>query len=518
MKNRGHRKSATQLVRETISQAFTDPENQFHFHVSEMVIGVSGGVDSVVLAHALIAQPPSMIRKIAIAHFDHALRPDSARDETFVRTLAEQWGVAYFSKRWQNPQKDANVEEVARNARYGFLLDAVWELTGGGRGGMLALGHHLDDLAETVLLNVIRGSGIDGLSSMRPFSKAPFDSTISVARPLLRLRHSTLQEYALENRLQWRDDPTNKDLRYTRNYIRHIVMPALRTINPSVEEALSRLSRAAWNDRQRLARFTPYLDAYTAEVEFEKRVLMPFSAYPVDPWHSQEWIGRMRNALRAAFGYRRTVGIERLEEVFRRISTRKEVTGPHPLGNGIAWSVLLYAPVKGELTLALSFHDEEAPAWEPWGPWIPAELHKQFPIPLAVPGTTTLPNDWKLTVKVVPASKFNPKRSDPQTGWLDLDKAKSLAVVPAKTGMRMAPLGMEGNTRALGDIFTDRKVQPVLRSQWPVVIDAMNSEVLWLTWLVTSEHAKITPESTQALHLRWKGPERPEHRLIGELL
>lgn len=513
-----HRKSATQQVRDAIAQAFGDPENALHTYAHKLVIGVSGGVDSVVLAHALIAQPPSTIKQIAIAHFDHALRPDSAEDAGFVRALAAQWGVECFIKRWETPQRTANVEEVARNERYIFLQDVVWDLTQGRTSGMLALGHHLDDLAETVLMHVIRGSGIDGLSAMRQFAPAPFEPRITVVRPLLRLRQSVLREYAEENALQWREDPTNQDIRFTRNYIRGIVMPVLRNINPAVDEALARLSRSAWNDRERLARLTPYLDSYTTELEYDVRVLMPFSSLPFEPWYSQEWIGRMRTALSAAFGYRRNVGIERLEEVFRKVASKKTVTGPHSLGNGISWSVVLYAPIKGEATLALAFHDNGVSAWEPWGPWIPANLRKQFPQTISVPGTTTFPNGWKLVAKIVPASKFNRKRADPQTGWLDLAKAGNIALVPAEPGMRMAPLGMGGSTRALGDIFTDRKAPNSLRNQWPVVIDAESGEVLWLSWMITSEYAKITPESTEALHLRWKGPERDDLRLVGELL
>ncbi len=172
------------------------------------VVAVSGGVDSVVLLDLLRRRPGL---KLVVAHFDHGIRDDSAKDRKLVQTIAKQYNLPFVHKAGE--LGEGTSEAAARAARYEFL-QAVKQAAKA-RGIITA--HHQDDLLETAILNLLRGSGRRGLTSLK--------STESLLRPLLGHTKEQLREYADLHSLSWHDDPTNRDMHYTRNYIRHNILP-----------------------------------------------------------------------------------------------------------------------------------------------------------------------------------------------------------------------------------------------------------------------------------------------------
>jgi len=174
------------------------------------VVAVSGGVDSVVLLD-LLSQRPDL--ELVVAHFDHGIRPDSAEDEKFVRQLADKQGLPYVSGKAELGQ-GAN-EAMAREARYEFLRKAM-EDSGA---DAIFTAHHLDDKLETAILNMLRGTRRKGLTALK--------SQDDIWRPLLRVSKVELQDYARQQRLEWREDSTNQDDKYLRNYVRHNIVPKL---------------------------------------------------------------------------------------------------------------------------------------------------------------------------------------------------------------------------------------------------------------------------------------------------
>lgn len=178
----------------------------------KLIVAVSGGVDSVVLLDMLIRGQLSSLRSIdddlgevVVAHFDHGIRPDSVADARFVEALARQYGVKYIGQR-EELGGDAS-EEKARERRYGFLYEVAKT-----QGGVLITAHHQDDLVETIVLNIERGTRWRGLATM---------SDRRVTRPLLKRTKSELIAYATKNRLEWVEDETNQGNCYRRNQIRH---------------------------------------------------------------------------------------------------------------------------------------------------------------------------------------------------------------------------------------------------------------------------------------------------------
>lgn len=174
------------------------------------VVAVSGGVDSVVLLDLLNKQPKL---RLIVAHFDHGIREDSAGDAEFVKNLAKASGLTF--KLGQGELGSKASEDVARRARYEFLFDVETRH----KADAIITAHHQDDVIETIIINLIRGTGRKGLSSL--------SSRDNVIRPLLNTSKADLITYARANNLTWHEDSTNADTNYLRNWIRHHVTPKL---------------------------------------------------------------------------------------------------------------------------------------------------------------------------------------------------------------------------------------------------------------------------------------------------
>lgn len=173
------------------------------------VVAVSGGVDSTVLLDLLTKTDSKLI----VAHFDHVIRKASNKDRAFVEKLAKKYGLKFYFKEG-NLGENAS-EQTARDARYKYLEEIVKKEKADG----LITAHHQDDLIETAIINIVRGTGRKGLSSIATNPK--------VIRPLLYYPKSEITKYANKNKLAWVEDPTNQNDKYLRNYIRHNITPKL---------------------------------------------------------------------------------------------------------------------------------------------------------------------------------------------------------------------------------------------------------------------------------------------------
>jgi tRNA(Ile)-lysidine synthase len=187
------------------------------------VLAVSGGVDSMVLLDLLRTRPDL---KLTVAHFDHGIREDSHEDRRLVQDVARRHGLPFVYAHGNLGPGASEAE--AREARYEFLRK-VRNATGA---KAIITAHHQDDLLETVVMNILRGTGRKGLS--------PLATMHDVHRPLLHLPKHVLHSHARDNQLVWREDSTNNDQKYLRNYIRHNLLPRL---NEEATEQLLILAR-----------------------------------------------------------------------------------------------------------------------------------------------------------------------------------------------------------------------------------------------------------------------------------
>lgn len=198
-----------------------------------VVVGVSGGVDSSVLLDLMVKNENAS--EVVVAHVNYSLRgKESSRDEKFVRGLAEENSCRFFLARPKIRRGGENIQSAARDFRYKFFADVACK-TGASK---IALAHHADDQAETVLLHLARGSGASGLVGMS--HRRPFAGGIDIIRPLLELTKDEIRKYAAANKLKYVEDSTNKTKKYQRNAVRHELLPLLKRYNPSIVEHLCR--------------------------------------------------------------------------------------------------------------------------------------------------------------------------------------------------------------------------------------------------------------------------------------
>ncbi len=219
-----------------------------------LVLALSGGLDSTVLAHLARFAWPGEPPRIVAAHFDHGMRPGSDEDAHWLRSLCRAWDLELIVGAAERPPES---EAEARARRYAFLhevRDAV-------NARVVATAHHADDQAETVLFRLLRGTGPAGLRGVHAFRED------GVWRPLLAVWREDLSIYASLHGLEWREDPSNLALGYARNALRHRILPdAEELVAPGARNALVRFAEQAAFDEEGWASLMPGLLA-SADVE-----------------------------------------------------------------------------------------------------------------------------------------------------------------------------------------------------------------------------------------------------------
>lgn len=194
-----------------------------------VLVAVSGGVDSCVMLHLFNLLKNKFEIKLTVSHINHKLRgKDSDLDEEFVRNMALKYGLKFKCRRIKSKSLKGNVQSAARDNRYKMLSDIAKEVGA----NKIAFAHNKNDQAETVLLNLVRGSGLDGLSGM-PSTRA-LESGISIVRPMMLFTRAEILRFAKDKKIRYREDATNATTKYSRNRLRHLVIPELLKLNPRV--------------------------------------------------------------------------------------------------------------------------------------------------------------------------------------------------------------------------------------------------------------------------------------------
>jgi tRNA(Ile)-lysidine synthase len=198
-----------------------------------LIVGLSGGADSTALLD-LLANLPGMPLHLIAAHLNHCLRgAESDSDEIFCRQLSEKYRIPFESRRVDvktlADKNSLNLEDAGRLTRIAFFD----ELLNARKAQAVVLAHHADDQAETVLMRLLRGSGMTGLAGIS------YRNDRGYVRPLLGITRSEIETYLIERNLVWREDSSNRDITFLRNRIRHELLPLLEQYNPSVRKQLA---------------------------------------------------------------------------------------------------------------------------------------------------------------------------------------------------------------------------------------------------------------------------------------
>ena len=239
-----------------------------------VVVGLSGGADSTALLLAMLLLSPRLDCRVSAAHLDHGLRPESGDEAEAARELCRDLGVDCVVRRVDvaalAAERSLGLEEAAREARYAFLERVRQEADADPESSWIAVGHTLDDLAEDVVMRLVRGAGWPALGGM-----AGVDPQRRLLRPLLLSARTDIEAFLRVSGMEWTEDASNADLDFLRNRVRHQVLPLLKRENPLFAEGVGRLWQqarldASWLDAE--------LDALPWTREADGALSLPLSA------------------------------------------------------------------------------------------------------------------------------------------------------------------------------------------------------------------------------------------------
>ena len=236
----------------------------------KVVVGVCGGPDSMCLLDLMLKCKEKFDLQIVVAHINHGIRIDSDEDEKYVVNYCDKNEIPVYVKKVDVADfakiNKIGLEEAGRKIRYDFFEEVLKKTNS----NKIATAHNQNDVAETLLMNIFRGSGTNGLKSIEKIRDEKY------IRPLLDIERNEIEKYCIENNLNPRIDSTNKDNTYTRNKIRNVVIPYLKKeFNPSIIQALSRLSEIATEEIRYIEKQTDiiYNELFISENEQKELIL-----------------------------------------------------------------------------------------------------------------------------------------------------------------------------------------------------------------------------------------------------
>lgn len=398
----------------------------------------------------------------AVLHINHKLRgEESDGDEAFVRALAEKFNLPFHAA--SLTPGEGNIEQEARRLRYEFFAECIAK----GLCDSVATGHTLDDQAETVLFRFLRGSGTAGLSGIRP---ATADGII---RPLLTLRREDIRTWLTERNIAWREDRSNGNLDLQRNRIRVYILPDLAELNPSLPQVLA--STAEWargeedywtGELDRLEQLYLKAGPETALIRIEPFVILPVAV--------QRRL--LRRAIEKVRGNLRAIGFHHVEAIRELMATRE--------GSGrIQLPDLDVYRSFDQLRLAPQQFD--------------ARIQRDFSIPLAIPGKTSVP-ERELSIVMELAAPSRVYNSDLNA----LDRAKctgSLHLRNWRPGDQFERAGHSGAVK-IKTLFQEYRIPLWERRRWPVIVKG--DSIIWTRRFGVAGQFRATLDSESVVLVR----------------
>jgi len=442
----------------------------------KVLVACSGGPDSVALLHLLYQLRDKYKLQLYLAHVNHGLRgKDSDRDEKFVRRLAGELGIPLFVKRADvkkfAKQKGLSLEEAARLVRYEFFESLAKK----DRLNKIATGHTLDDQAETVLMRLLRGAGLTGLSGI-PIQRG------KIIRPMLEISRAEIMDYLKQNKIKFRIDRTNLKSDHLRNKIRNKLLPVLlKEYNPKLTEVLGRTA----------ALFSELEEQMEKQVQKESKRILSSSRDGAVQLNLRQFKKLsdilQRSLIRATWEMltRETYLLD-----FNQVERVLELANCGQVGHRVNLKENFWAEKEQNQLILFRQARKKAKVRIP--------LRSKLTIPqLNLEISSKVINRKKLLTKITSKTE--------RVAYLDLDKFTDLPLLRYwRKGDRFKPLGLEG-TKKLSDFLTDLKVPRYQRSQIPLLCS--NGRIAWVVGYRISEDFKVGPETKRVLCLEAVSPQ-----------
>jgi tRNA(Ile)-lysidine synthase len=475
-----------------------------------VVVGVSGGPDSLCLLHLLWSHRDQLGVQIYAAHLNHLLRgADADADARFVGQLAADWGIPCTvdarDVRAFATERRLAIEEAARQLRYAFLAQVAWAVGA----THIAVAHNADDQTETVLMHWLRGAGLAGLRGMLPATRlsdlhiagldtrlegTEHDKDLWLIRPLLDTPRTEIERYCQQHNLSPRYDRSNLDTTYYRNKLRHELLPYLeREYKPGLAEILRRSARVIRDDYDLLCFMRDQAWDEVVQQASARAVVLDRPAWrALHPALQRATLRQAARHLRHSLRDVNYVHVQAAVEVATLGQTGDRATLP----GGIQLVV-------GYDTLTIADRGHKA---APDFPALPTPVNGAIErFPLQVPGTTSLPVQIAAQIEVVPRTALAPgwqRNDDPWCAYLDASVlGQELYLRRRRPGDRFRPLGMRGQSKLVSDLLVNDKVPSAWRDRIPLLVRADDS-ILWVCGQRIDERARITESTSQVAIVR----------------
>jgi tRNA(Ile)-lysidine synthase len=459
----------------------------------ELLAGVSGGADSMCLLDVLLElgyQP-------LIVHFDHGLRARSSEEAEAVLRYGHQLDLKVVIGRSApgdlERDSEGSLEAAARNARYRFFA-ACAEQNGL---DTLATGHTADDQAETVLLHLLRGAGPAGLRGMLPAlnlqtrGSLPLESDLRLIRPLLDVTHAEALEYCRVKGLPVQEDPSNRDVRFTRNRIRHELMPLLESFNPRVRDALNRLAEIMVHEVAFIEREMDKAWPDVVEAGAVERAVLSVEAFSKLPLAVQR--AMLRRVIESTTTEALESGLEELERLRSYILDPDRPRALEVRGR-------IRAENAGAAVTIGVRNEEDQSLRHP-------QVRSETAVMLTVPDEVELAGGWRIRCFLEqPDADFTdwlargwPRRVVLEAGMQE----RTISLRGRQPGDRLRLFG-SGGTQKLSDLMIDRKIPPAARERWPLI--TADDEIVWVVGLARGEYGSVSADADHGLVLELLPP------------
>jgi tRNA(Ile)-lysidine synthase len=432
-----------------------------------IIVAVSGGPDSVCLLHLLHDLKDELKIGFVVAHYEHGLRPDEDESETtFVGRLAAAMNLPYETDKAValNKAETASIEEKARDARYAFLEEVMEKRCA----QKIAVGHNLNDQAETVIMRLLRGSSLPGLAGIPPYRDH------KIIRPLIEIQRGEILSYLSSRDLSFVLDSSNLETRYLRNEIRLKLMPLLRTYQPRLIEHLGQLAEDLRDENRYLEQQVEDWVLRNADFSPNGDVIIPVSAFVRLPRPVRNRVTRQI--------------LKKVKKNLRRID-RVHILGVYNLAKGTKPQSALWLPegftIKKRYDRLIFSGGLE-------------ERSDDFYYLLDGPGTTHIREiDRSISLFELKPETVSNMEESPWISYFDADKLNyPLIVRNFKPGDRFVPLGMTGHKK-VKDFFVDLKIPFEMRRSTPLLLTG--DILIWICGYRTDERYKVTPDTKKIL-------------------
>ncbi len=432
----------------------------------KILITVSGGIDSMALLDLFVKSKTMLKIEIAVAHFNHQLRgKESDEDEAFVRSHVKDYNLTCYvdsaDTRHISEMEKISIQEAARNLRYAFFM----KLKSSFNYQKIATGHNADDNAETILLNILRGSGIHGLTGI-PIYKKDMD----VIRPLLFARRESIRDYVEFNKIPFREDSSNLKNDYTRNFLRNELLPLIKdNINPNYSAALTRTSEIFNQLEDYIEKEIKTLSNKITSSRSKKETHLNLIELKNQPLFIQEYI---------------------------LLNTAREFTKSEVDFNAI--KNLLYI-LQGE-TGTYCYLPNKKIIYRDRNKLIFSNVEDNDPFTYTIDLLKKYEFD-KFTFES--AITDSPKMTkDPNVEYVDGDKIGNRLIIRSwHEGDRFIPLGMQIEKK-VSDFFIDQKIPLFKKNSIPLLIS--DDKIVWICGMRLDDRFKITEQTKKYIKLQYK--------------